>query len=167
MEVFKNFIFKEMVTAEPGELLQLTIRGEAALAIVIRKNLQTLLLGVLKSGISDHPFVIELRGVNHMCISYGTQWVFEPFVGAETRTRNRAFVDVPGSLYMDGEDPILHFDAAPDEQIHGGFTCNLSTLQNSDVPQAAMPFARWKIWANSTEISGVGKSALFDNLTAL
>lgn len=167
MQVIKDFTSKELATAEPGELLQLTIRGEAALAIVIRRDMQTFLLGVLKSTISDRPFVIELRGVNHTCISYGMQWVLEPFVGPETRARNRAFVEIPGSLHMDGDTPILHFDAAPGEQIHGGYTCDLLTFQYGDVPQSAMPFARWKIWTSRGAITVTGDGALFDNLTVL
>lgn len=151
MLLHKNFGVKELESTVPGELIQFTYRTESALAVVIRIQMQTVLLGVLKNHTGDAPFGFEIRGANHMIVSYGTNWLLEPIVGSETKARNRMYLESGGAIHVHGAETFMYFGYSPEAEFQGGYSLNLNGLQLESPPQTTMPIAKWKIWASEEE----------------
>ncbi|MBX5179912.1 hypothetical protein HJB77_27210 [Rhizobium lentis] len=158
----KNFTIKKLMDAEPGELLQLTIRKQAALAFVIRKTAYETYLGVLDFPERARPF-IAIWGGNHECLSYGKGWIIKPIVGKETWLGNDAAYGSPGVIHFDVDLEILKLDASSEGAFGGAI--DLATLQDVSIPYNALPVASWDLWT-SRESLDAGDAPLFSFGTA-
>lgn len=151
MEILKNFKVVDLMRAEPGDLVQMTIRSQSAIAIIIRKSGSQIELGILEGAGSAEPAIARFNGVNHKCISYGSDWVLQPHVGPETIANNRQYVEVPGALHADETDLFINFGTITGAEIAGGATINIATLQDCATPYAALPIAKWSIWISKDD----------------
>ena len=150
MQLEQNFVVKQLLNCAPGELVSMTLRTRAALTIVLSRTAQEMDLAVLSWGDSAFPMYVKLAGIDHPCVSYGTDWVFQPIAGDETNSRNRDYVGSHGAVHVSSSALLLNLGPTSGDSIYDSITYDLGTLQMADVGNG-LPIAEWKIWPNKGE----------------
>jgi len=139
---------KELSAATAGELVSLDFGGAPALAILMHQTGQSTTCAFLETNDTARaPFFLAVKLEGVVCISYGTEWLLDLDLDADTYPGNNRYSDKHGVIHIGNTVVAMNLNHPPDNIRLSAAAFDLKTFQIVNVHHRThAPVASWKIW---------------------